>query len=476
MKYGLSEKQLNEIITLIAAYPEIESAVLFGSRAIDTYKEASDVDIALKGEKITASLAAKLKYQFEEDTYLPFFFDFVAYPTITNEALKKHIDTEGVSIYRAGWKECTLEDVIFFQRGHDLPKTEMNDGIIPVAGSNGIIGYHNAATTKGPGITIGRSGNIGTPKFYKTDFWAHNTVLYVKDFKGNNEKFVFYFLHTFDFAGFNAGSAVPTLNRNHIHEIPVIIPPLPEQKAIASVLSSLDDKIDLLHRQNKTLEAMAETLFRQWFVEEAQDDWENTTLDVHTEAFRGLSYKGSGLTEKSLGLPMHNLNSVYEGGGYKYEGIKFYNGEYKERHLTTPGDIIIANTEQGQEFKLIGFPAIIPSSFGSLGLFSQHIYKLVPKNQSYLSREFIYYLLMSPSVREQIISATNGSTVNMLAIDGLRRPEFKLPPKDKVFEFKSIVQRCWEKVNLNNNQIRTLEKLRDTLLPKLMSGEVRMAV
>ena len=103
------------------------------------------------------------------------------------------------------WRECKLVDVAVFQRGHDLPKTKMRNGEIPVAGSNGIIGYHNTATTKCPGVTIGRSGNIGTPKFYNGDFWAHNTVLYVKDFKGNDEKFVFYFLHTFDFSGFNAG-------------------------------------------------------------------------------------------------------------------------------------------------------------------------------------------------------------------------------------------------------------------------------
>ncbi len=272
-----------------------------------------------------------------------------------------------------------------------------------------------------------------------------------------------------------SGTSQPYITLGTLRELPILVPSnYAEQKAIASVLSSLDDKIDLLHRQNKTLEAMAETLFREWFVEEAQEDWEETTLDVHTEACRGLSYKGSGLTEKGLGLPMHNLNSVYEGGGYKHEGIKFYDGEYKERHLVSPGEIIIANTEQGHEFKLIGFPAIIPASFGDTGLFSQHIYRLTLKEQTFLSSEFLYYLLMTSSVREQIISATNGSTVNMLAIDGLARPKFKLPPERKVIEFKSIIGKCWEKISLNNNQIHTLEKLRDTLLPKLMSGEVRV--
>jgi len=177
------------------------------------------------------------------------------------------------------WKECKLGDVLTFQRGHDLPRTEMIEGSYPVAGSNGIIGFHSKYTTKGPGITIGRSGNIGTPHFYKNDFWAHNTVLYVKDFKGNSEIFLFYFLKTLDFSQFNTGSAVPSLNRNHIHELSVEFPHLPEQRAIASILSSLDDKIDLLHRQNATLEKMAETLFRQWFVEEAKEDWDEGTLD-----------------------------------------------------------------------------------------------------------------------------------------------------------------------------------------------------
>jgi len=161
------------------------------------------------------------------------------------------------------WKELKLGDIITFQRGHDLPKTEMVEGEFPVAGSNGIIGFHNKSTTTGPGVTIGRSGNIGTPIFYPTDYWAHNTVLYIKDFKNSFPKFIYYFLRTFDFSQFNAGSAVPTLNRNHIHELIVKIPGCTEQIQIASILSCLDDKIDLLHRQNKTLEQLAETLFKR---------------------------------------------------------------------------------------------------------------------------------------------------------------------------------------------------------------------
>lgn len=100
MKFGLSEKQLHEIIEFISSYTEVEEAILFGSRAIGTFKAASDVDIALKGENITASLAAKMKFNIEEDSYLPFFFDFLAYSTITNESLIKHIDKKGIVLYR----------------------------------------------------------------------------------------------------------------------------------------------------------------------------------------------------------------------------------------------------------------------------------------------------------------------------------------------------------------------------------------
>ena len=209
------------------------------------------------------------------------------------------------------WLETTLGNLITLQRGHDLARTEMKLGSIPVAGSNGIIGYHNQATTKALGITIGRSGNIGNPHIYKEDFWAHNTTLYVKDFKGNNEIFVYYLLKSIDFAGFNVGSAVPTLNRNHIHPI-VIQKPLPEeQKAIASVLSSLDDKIDLLCRQNTTLERIAETLFRQWFIVEPKEGWHDKPLSSIARFSNGLACQKFPPTNAVDKLPVLKIKGLY---------------------------------------------------------------------------------------------------------------------------------------------------------------------
>lgn len=272
----------------------------------------------------------------------------------------------------------------------------------------------------------------------------------------------------------NIGSSVPGFNLGQLKSAEIDLPPLEEQQAITAVLSSLDDKIDLLHRQNKTLEALAQTLFRRWFVDNTNDNWEKHTLEEFVEVMRGVSYKGVGLTEEGEGMPMHNLNSVHEGGGYKYEGIKYYKGEFKERHKVFPGDVIVTNTEQGHELLLIGYPAIVPKCYGEEGIFSQHIFRLNIIDKR-ITRQFLYYLLMSFDVREQIIGATNGSTVNMLPKDGIEWATFKLPPPELIKQFSEMAQQYWDKKEANYIQIQTLEKLRDALLPRLMSGEVRVS-
>lgn len=154
------------------------------------------------------------------------------------------------------WKNCQLGDLVVFQRGHDLPKTQMKPGGYPVVGSNGIIGYHNEYTTEAPSITIGRSGNVGKPFLYKGRSWSHNTSLYIKEYKNVDPTFIYYFLQTLDLGNYAGGSAVPTLNRNHIHTLQVTIPSdINEQCHIASVLCALDNKIEKNKEINENLAA-----------------------------------------------------------------------------------------------------------------------------------------------------------------------------------------------------------------------------
>ena len=166
------------------------------------------------------------------------------------------------------WQSITLGDFVTLQRGHDLPETERKPGKVPVLGSFGVTGYHNEAKAKGPGVTVGRSGaSFGVVSYSPIDYWPLNTALYVTDFHGNDESFAYYFLTSIDFTPYNSGSAQPSLNRNYIHPMPVKIPPRPEQSAIAHILGSLDDKIELNRQMNATLEAIARAIFKSWFVD-----------------------------------------------------------------------------------------------------------------------------------------------------------------------------------------------------------------
>ena len=301
------------------------------------------------------------------------------------------------------------------------------------------------------------------------------------------------------------GTAVPHISGNQIGEYEFLLPSLPEQRAIASILSTLDDKIELNRRMNETLEAMARALFRSWFVDfdpvrakaEGRDSglpqtlanlfparlvqselgktpegWPVETLADHFEPVKGVSYKGSGLGDD--GVPLHNLNSIYEGGGYKYEGIKYYSGEHAERHVVLPGDVIVANTEQGHERLLIGYAAVVPSVYGNYGIASHHIYRVRPRPGCRLEGSYLCFLLNSPQMHGLVSGFANGTTVNMLPVDALQKPPIVCPPSHVVEAFEALAtnvrQRC-EELLLES---RTLTSLRDLLLPKLISGELRI--
>ena len=161
-----------------------------------------------------------------------------------------------------------LGDFVTLQRGHDLPDAIRRPGNRPVLGSFGITGWHDEARAAGPGVTVGRSGaSLGVVSYSPVDCWPLNTTLYVIDFHGNDPRFAYYFLKQFNFRTYNSGSAQPSLNRNFIHPIPVDVPPLQEQRAIAHILGTLDDKIELNRRMNETFEEMARALFKSWFVD-----------------------------------------------------------------------------------------------------------------------------------------------------------------------------------------------------------------
>lgn len=304
-------------------------------------------------------------------------------------------------------------------------------------------------------------------------------------------------------------TGVPHTNLTILRNTPLDLPPLTEQRAIAQILGSLDDKIELNRRMNETLEEIAHTIFKSWFLDfdpvhaKSRDEqpsgmdaatatlfpdhfedselgpipagWKVEPLSNHILARRGLSYKGAGLVDADLGMPMHNLNSVYEGGGYKYEGIKNYSGEYQERHIAKAGDVIVANTEQGHNQLLIGYPAIIPQRYEE-ALYSHHLYRVTPHDHSQITPRFIYYLFKTSFFHETVAGYTNGTTVNMLPADGLEKPLFVVPSPEVINNFDELVLPMLSIMEQNYEQTQQLAETRDVLLPKLISGEVRVGV
>jgi type I restriction enzyme S subunit len=171
---------------------------------------------------------------------------------------------------------------------------------------------------------------------------------------------------------------------------------------------------------------------------------------------------------------MHNLNSIYEGGGYKHEGVKRYGGDYKRQHLARPGDVIVANTEQGHDRLLIGYAAIVPPRLGDESIFSHHIYRVRPKPESRLTPDYLCHLLNTSVMHDIVSGYANGTTVNMLPIDALQSPLIVLPPTRAASAFSGFAEavrlRCEGLIEAS----RTLAALRDALLPKLISGELRV--
>ena len=165
------------------------------------------------------------------------------------------------------WRVTTLGEVIELKRGYDLPKQDRRPGPYPIVSSSGISGSHVEAKVPAPGVVTGRHGTIGQVFHIVEDFWPLNTALYVRDFKGNDVRFISYLLQTLDFSAYSDKAAVPGVNRNHLHMASVRVPGIKEQQAIAHILGTLDDKIELNRHMNETLEGIAAALFKSWFVD-----------------------------------------------------------------------------------------------------------------------------------------------------------------------------------------------------------------
>lgn len=254
------------------------------------------------------------------------------------------------------------------------------------------------------------------------------------------------------------------------------MPELPEQKAIASVLSSLDDKIELLHQQNQTLEALAETLFRKWFVEEAKEDWEVLPLCEIAEVKNGKSFKSSDFTDNDFNsYEVVKMGHIERGGGLKLNPKKdFVSREMDvEKWILNKGDIIMAMTDMKDNVVILGVPAMIDKD--DHYVLNQRVARIYLKDNSKLISNYLLYIQLNNKdfIAELQTKANSGVQVN-LSTEAIKESEILIPPFKLQEEFGHKIIDLYSKIEINREQIQTLTQLRDTLLPKLMSGEVRV--
>lgn len=320
-----------------------------------------------------------------------------------------------------------------------------------------------------PCLENGKTAYIDTLKDGEIGFGSTEYIVLRAKEGLSNSHFLYYFARSDTFRDVAIASMTGSSGRQRVQTEVVVnhtfeLPTLPEQKAIASVLSSLDDKIDLLHRQNKTLEAMAETLFRQWFIEEAKEDWEEKTI-------------GDIFTIKGGGTPSTKEPSYWDGS------IAWTS----PRDLSTAKSLYMFSTERTitelgltkVSSGLLPVGTLLMSSRAPIGYLALTDIE-VAVNQGYIailkhdlySNEFMY--LWCKANMELIKNSGNGSVFQEISKASFRELPFVCPPESLLKRFNGYCINWFSKIKLNAKQIQTLENLRDTLLPKLMSGEVRV--
>ncbi|HEC37768.1 hypothetical protein LCGC14_0459830 [marine sediment metagenome] len=377
------------------------------------------------------------------------------------------------------WHKIKLGTLIRLKRGYDLPKKQRQNGKYAVVGSNGIVDHHNIYKVEGPGVTVGRSGNIGNPFLSYENFWPLNTTLFVEEYYDSDPFFVYYLLKHLNLKRFDAGSAVPTLNRNHIHPLEIIVPErIIEQKVIGLMLNFFDKKIDINQQMNDILEKITLVIFKSRFIEFEpfqEDNFVESKLGRIPEGFDIVMIKDFGevITGKTpstrkkenfgqkipfITIPdMRNNCFILETQRYLSEI-----GRFSQVNKDLPPNSICVSC--------IATPGLV-SITTELSHTNQQINSIIPNNHYYL-----YYLYFALKGINRLIEnlGSGGTAVLNLNKGNFEKINLIMPSKDILIKFSKILNPIMEKIKENKREIILLAKLRDLLLPQLISGRLRI--
>ncbi|NBB75220.1 MAG: restriction endonuclease subunit S [Bacteroidetes bacterium] len=373
------------------------------------------------------------------------------------------------------WSDKKLGDFITLKRGYDLTKSDRRDGDVPVISSSGLSGYHDEAKVSGPGVITGRYGSIGEVHYVDEDYWPHNTTLYIEDFQGNHERFAYYFLINLNLEHYNSASSVPGLNRNHLHEISVRVPDVATQRRIADILEALDDKIVLNRQMNETLEAMAQTLYRHWFVDfgpfqdqpfvdselgPIPEGWRVEALDDIADFLNGTAwsrYKPESDDEQTLSvIKIRELRN-----GFDEKSDEVGKERLPDKYIIRDGDII---------FSWSGSLLLRIWSDGT-GALNQHLFKVSSERYP----KWFYYLAVRHYVEYfRRIAESKATTMGHIKRSHLSEAQVAIPPEDVFERIDGTLSPIMQKRIANELESKKLAETRDYLLPKLIAGEIEV--
>jgi type I restriction enzyme S subunit len=393
----------------------------------------------------------------------------------------------------AEWREVSLGEVIELKRGYDLPQRERTPGITPLISSSGLTDRHGVAMVKGPGVVTGRYGTLGKVFYISEDFWPLNTTLYVRDFKGNDPRFISYLLSSIDFLAYSDKAAVPGVNRNHLHEAKVRLPAdVSEQRAIATVLSALEDKIELNQQTNETLEAMARAIFKDWFLDFGPTF---TNIEGRRPYLRADLWAAFPHSVDNAGTPdswrIGELREVVEfnpkvqlsiGAIAPYLDMAALptSGPIPDQPVARAftsgprfrnGDTLLARITPCLENGKAAYIHCLPSQGIGWGSTEFVVMRTVPP----VPTPYAYLIARDPGFRALAVQSMTGSSGRQRAqTDALTQHPIVIPPLPVWKIFGSIVEPLFAQIVANGNETQILAQTRDLLLPKLISGEIRL--
>jgi type I restriction enzyme, S subunit len=378
----------------------------------------------------------------------------------------------------AGWHKLALGEALTFQRGFDITKDEQRDGPYPVFSSSGPKSTHVKFKVRGPGVIIGRKGTLGSVFYSQGDYWPHDTTLWVKDFHGNCPKFGYYFLQTMGFERLDVGASNPSLNRNHIHTIPVLWPSLPVQRRIAGILSAYDDLIENSQRRIRILEEMARTLYREWFVHfrfpgyekiklvdsrvgPVPEGWEVKKLLEVAEVNRAQIRVRAAPNE----LYYIDISSVSPGQINAITTYAFADAPGRARRIVQHGDVLWSCVRPNRRsYALLMQPK--PNTIASTG-FAVLTATRVPFT-------FLYFATTTDDFVSYLTNNASGAAYPAVTSETFEKADLVIPPSRLLQLFGEATIPMAEQVDTLQRQTGNLRLTRDLLLPRLLSAQVNL--